>query len=85
MAWLDLVAANLLARLTYRIAGVNIEFFLARNKRKRLVDIRHKLFRGRRLTHIVSGRLNAARKPLSVIKTADIVALPAMYRNGYIF
>ena len=62
------------------VAGVDIQAVLARNERKRLVEVGAEFLNRARLAGVVAGGLNAAAFEFRAgfFEPADIIALPAM-------
>ena len=76
------VSVDKFARFKYRIAGVKIEFFLPGTERHCLIHISHKLLGSFCLSGIIARCLYSARERTVVVEARNVVALPAVKRNG---
>ena len=87
MLRLQLVAVYPLVGRKNSIAGMKIELFCAGAELQHFLDIRHQLLRRAGAAGITAGRLNAAGQGLHGVgvKTAHVIALPAVQRNRHGF
>ena len=84
MFGLQLVAVGPISVVKHGVAGVEVHFLRAGAEFEHHIDVIHQLLRGAGTAGIVAGGLNAAGKGLVGVgvKAADIVALPAVERDG---
>ena len=85
MLGFELVSVRIFAVFENRIACVKIEFLLSGAKSADLVYISHELFGSLCFAGVISRSLYAARKRTVMVKTDDVVSLPAVERNRDIF
>lgn len=64
---------------------MQIQFLFARRQAQNFVKVRHQLLGRGSLAGIVAGGLDAAGERLLRVKADDVVALPAVNGDGYVF
>ena len=82
VARLECVAVDLLAVGEYGVVGVQVDAVMSGDVRERKVDVSHKLLRRACRAGIVARDLYAAVERRRALKTMDVVALPAVQRDG---
>ena len=85
MLRLDGVAVGELATFKNSVACMQIQFLFARRQAQNFVKVRHQLLGRGSLAGIVASGLDAAGERLLRVKADDVVALPAVNGDGYVF